>query len=337
MRVLLLFILLQFSAVDATVTWGSDSSTHPAIQAMEDNLCNLLVRAAHTSMARADRNRDYSNYNSSMNSSMIEKLEVLEPYLPSDKGALIVDVGTGTGKLASLIASEHPSLKVRGIDISEKMVGSARKANPPLPNLSFKHAPANLPFAKDAAVAYYSSIVHEIYSYSGDSMVAVNSAFRTAFKSLRKSGKIVIRDFVRPEDTDRKVLVSFKKDYIVAGHSVEDFARDFGRPMHFSRVRETSEDVTYETDLGTAYEFICRKDFHLNWASELSERYGFWNQEEALRALNRAGFVLSTVKTVRSDWVESEEAQGNFVIRDAGTGAVIPMPDDKIVLVGTKP
>jgi ubiquinone/menaquinone biosynthesis C-methylase UbiE len=63
----------------------------------------------------------------------------------SDK---ILDVGCGTGEFERLILSEHPEQYLVGIDISEKMLGLARKKCSRYPNAAFLKADASaLPFA----------------------------------------------------------------------------------------------------------------------------------------------------------------------------------------------
>lgn len=62
----------------------------------------------------------------------------------SDK---ILDIGCGTGEFERLILTEHPQQRVVGIDISEKMLGLARKKCGAYPNAAFLRADAAaLPF-----------------------------------------------------------------------------------------------------------------------------------------------------------------------------------------------
>ena len=56
--------------------------------------------------------------------------------VPIDDGS-VLDLGCGAGKVARLIASAHPRLRVVGIDSSEPMIRAARKI--PLPNVEFRH------------------------------------------------------------------------------------------------------------------------------------------------------------------------------------------------------
>jgi ubiquinone/menaquinone biosynthesis C-methylase UbiE len=57
--------------------------------------------------------------------------------VPIDGGS-VLDLGCGAGKVARLIASAHPGLKIVGIDSSEPMIRAARKAVSP-PNVEFRH------------------------------------------------------------------------------------------------------------------------------------------------------------------------------------------------------
>ena len=58
-----------------------------------------------------------------------------------------LDVGTGTGSAALLIAERFPEARVVGVDIAPEMVEHARQKARDTPNLSFEHGDASaLPF-----------------------------------------------------------------------------------------------------------------------------------------------------------------------------------------------
>jgi ubiquinone/menaquinone biosynthesis C-methylase UbiE len=57
--------------------------------------------------------------------------------VPIDRGRLL-DVGCGGGKLAHLIATSRPNVRVVGIDSSEPMIRVARKRYSGVPNLEFR-------------------------------------------------------------------------------------------------------------------------------------------------------------------------------------------------------
>jgi ubiquinone/menaquinone biosynthesis C-methylase UbiE len=60
----------------------------------------------------------------------------------------VLDVGCGPGQLAAMLARRHPGCQFLGVDLSETMIGLARRLTAGLPNLTFRAANAEaLPFA----------------------------------------------------------------------------------------------------------------------------------------------------------------------------------------------
>jgi ubiquinone/menaquinone biosynthesis C-methylase UbiE len=70
-----------------------------------------------------------------------------------NKGILI-DIGTGPGNLAKLIAEKYPNLRVVGIDLSETMIKTANKNKKNLTNLKFKIMDGNNLEFEDNSVDY---------------------------------------------------------------------------------------------------------------------------------------------------------------------------------------
>jgi SAM-dependent methyltransferase len=58
---------------------------------------------------------------------------------PPQAGALVVDVGTGAGSAAAILARRWPQARVEGIDVSRRMVRLAARMHA-APNLSFRRA-----------------------------------------------------------------------------------------------------------------------------------------------------------------------------------------------------
>lgn len=94
-------------------------------------------------------------YNRCVTPALIEIYEEnLNEYFPSEMveaGMRVLDVGCGAGHMLSIIDRRHPQLDLVGIDLSEEMIGRARKENRGRPNLFFRTGNAlGLPFAPES-------------------------------------------------------------------------------------------------------------------------------------------------------------------------------------------
>ena len=300
--------------------------------------CDRLLTGKTVQQALEDvaTHRNHAVYAWHMDKSLPEKLSKITPWLPSQKRLKIFDIGTGTGSVASALAESFPDSLVTGIDLSSEMIELARK-QPRRVNLRFRQAEAGTSFASEADVAIYSSLLHEVYSYNGDSMNAVAAALRTAYSSLKPGGRVIVRDFIRPEDGHRQVRLTHRKADVPEGSSsFADFARQFGRAVPMRVVRETNSSVVYETDLQSAYEYIYRKDYRNNWKAELRERYGFWNESEARSLLTAAGFSVLHFERLNNPWIVTNRLTGKVKLQDVESGRILPYPDYQLLIVGVK-
>jgi len=74
--------------------------------------------------------------------------------LPLENKGILIDIGTGPGNLAQLIAQKYPNLKVIGIDLSETMIKIANKNKRNLTNLEFKIMDGNNLEFKNNSIDY---------------------------------------------------------------------------------------------------------------------------------------------------------------------------------------
>ncbi|MES2769275.1 MAG: methyltransferase domain-containing protein [Bdellovibrionota bacterium] len=270
-----------------------------------------------------------------MDKTMQEKLSLILPWLPSAGRPEIVDVGTGTGNLAGAVAKMYPHAQVIGIDLSPEMIEIAKTQNN-FQNLTFRLVAAHTPFSKESSAAIYSSILHEIYSYSGDSLEAVRSALSVANQSLMKGGRIIIRDFIQPSNGDKVVILVHNKSDMVPENTFQNFAQNFGRKVPFKVIAETADSISYETNLASAYEYIFRKDYHANWDVELNEKYGFWTREEALSLLQGSGFRILKYEELDNAWILANRIEGKVKIIDPATKEDIPIPKYQTIIAAEK-
>src|SRR5262249_11436728 len=125
-----------------------------------------------------------------------QKLAVIEPWGRSWPAGTMVDICAGTGALAARQADRHPGSSVLGVDIATPLVHRARRRYGGCQNLAFRRGDACQVHAQHAVTVIFCSVLHEVYSYHGDAMTAVEKALVAAWHSLLPAGRVIIRDFV---------------------------------------------------------------------------------------------------------------------------------------------
>jgi ubiquinone/menaquinone biosynthesis C-methylase UbiE len=293
------------------------------------------------SLKKAASERDYHLYAQSMDETIRKKFELFASWLPStsqDTPLKILDVGTGPGTLAYQMACHFPMCDVYGVDLSEIMIEKANSSFQQK-NLSFLRVNAADLELRDVDAMIYSSIFHEIFSFSGDSLESVQEALKTASQSLKAGGRLIIRDFLSPKNDAKKVIFYVQKDFSSPAMSFPSFSEDFNK-IHKDKIeyRVHSEDSTsigYETSLNHALEYLYRyKDSH--WVAELSEKYFFWTEEDINTMFTQAGFkIIHLAHLPNSDRVDELRAQ-KVVLIDATTHKEIPFPMDKVLVIAEK-
>jgi SAM-dependent methyltransferase len=191
-----------------------------------------------------DRVSAEANYLDTMNSARSDKARLCDYVVPGT----ILEVGPGGGVVLDLLAERNPGSRIIGLDVSKAVVEAlgSRKAREARPwevvegdafHLSKLYGDGTL----DTVV--FCSILHEIYSYvpwdNGDGrgmgkfrMGSVEAIVASAFRALKKGGRIVVRDGVMPPSGTN--VIEF-----VAADADETFAlyaREFeGRKIAFER------------------------------------------------------------------------------------------------------
>jgi ubiquinone/menaquinone biosynthesis C-methylase UbiE len=101
----------------------------------------------------------------------------------------VLDVGTGTGRVLTLLAPR--ARRAVGIDLSPAMLGVARAALDPAthPNAQVRHGDMyHLPFARESVDLV---VFHQVLHYADDAAAAVAEAARC----LRPGGRVLVVDF----------------------------------------------------------------------------------------------------------------------------------------------
>lgn len=267
-----------------------------------------------------------AQYLAGMEKSCRFKLETIRPWLIP--GGQSIDLGCADGAFTREVARYHAG-RVVGIDPSAEIVGLAKinaAADTKCAGVDFQVGDAEtfkLPMASNVVC---SSVMHEVFSY-GKGRASVEAALKNIFENLAKGGRLIIRDFVRPEN--RTVDFLHDKEDITPGHSYGDFMG----------LEPDPESGTWESykgqNIADIYEYIYRKDFHTNWESELKETYGFWTLEEAKALVEAAGFKLIHVAEIENPWITENRLDGKIMI-DNPDGSPTPFPKYQCVIVAEK-
>lgn len=274
------------------------------------------------------------DYVRSLDDSAQHKAQLFGPWIdalalgPDD---VLVDMGCGTGALAARLAAAPGGPQVRAFDADPAMVRLARERHGRQPGLSFELGDACTARPGPARAWILSSVLHELHAEGGPTAVA--AALARAAEALQPRGRLLVRDFVRPFEADRRVVLRHARDDIVPGRSFADLAAGARFPVHCDGCEETADEVRYRTDLAGAFEYLFRKDCGRAWQAELAQRYGFWGRDEAIAAIQRTGLALRHAEVRINRWVIDHRLRGRVALHDALTGEPVDLPLTQILLV----
>jgi SAM-dependent methyltransferase len=314
--------------------------------------------------------RNYSTYARGMNE--IIRLKYLDIH-PAIKSGRIADEGCADGALLAEISRDFPDADLFGIDLSAEFAGRfherqrAGEFGGAYVHFFHRNLLDRIFEADSIDTTICNSTLHELWSY-GDREKSVREYLAEKLRQLRPGGRLVIRDVVGPEDGGRPVLLwcsesdshNLTPDEL-AQHPGRDagwleqlstqsrfllFARDFvgGKmPFTYEMVSREGQNLFHLT-LRQAAEFLSKKDYTDNWASEMNEEFCFWNFTQWKMVLGEIGFkVLENASDISggsrayvNPWIAQHRYTNQVKLRDP-TGAELPWPPTNLVLVAEKP
>lgn len=283
--------------------------------------------------------RDFHTYAQGMDAGLKLKCADLLPWVLPGR---VVDAGCGTGALMQALAQRCPECTLVGVDLSPEILRIAERKHYAAP-VEFLRASITLPVLPEASVdtIILSSILHEVYSYTGYDRDSVRTTLRAAHHQLRPGGRICIRDGVDPEGSDQRVWLEMDPETALR---FERFAREF-RPAHPSpgvvftphpSTPAAAPPQLVALSLHDANEFISKKDYLENWECEVQEEFGVFTCAQWAGELEEAGFGLLEARSYLNDWIRVNRYEGRVALRaDAGgePGVPLPYPDSTVVLV----
>ncbi len=272
--------------------------------------------------------RDFLSYGAQMDASLLQKLEDLVPHV---KPGCIVDKGCGTGKLLVELSRLYPQSRFVGVDLSREFLRlcdentySSEDVALVFGNIIERNVPPG-----SASTVIFSSVMHEVHSYSNYDREEIHRALRNCFEELEPGGRVLIRDGVSPPPATWRLKFLDER----TGEIFKRFAREFchGRGAKF----ETLPDGMVRLSSHDANEFICKKDYLKNWHIEVHEEFGPLTLDQWREALLRAGFKPLHLHQYVNEWISKHRYEGTVALFD-DEGRPLPWPATNMIVAGEK-
>lgn len=311
--------------------------------------------------------RNYSTYAQGMSNDAIVTLKYadIKQYIVPGR---IADEGCADGALLVRISKDFPDSDLIGIEITGELLSRCherqRAGEFGEAFVHFHQRNITTPIFQPETIhtTICNSTLHELWSYN-DREATVSAYFREKFRQLAPHGRLLIRDVVGPDNPDDIVYLwltdedGTKQAASAPQTNIADlstFARFFRfadefLPQHRSTASqplvpytlETIEDRIYiVTTMRLAVEYISKKDYTDNWASEMHEEFAFWSFTEWQAALHKVGFEVNLSSYVYTNsWIADNRWQGKVVLFNRQDGQLLPLPypPTTIILVAEKP
>jgi SAM-dependent methyltransferase len=301
--------------------------------------------------ARGDRGA-YDRYLRGMDASMKQKVALTAAHLLGV--GTVADMGMGSGTGSAALAALYPGLDVVGVDVSPEMTGLARERHRAT-NLAFVCADIASPCFRPASLdgIFDSSVLHHVTTFTGYDHGAASRCLEVQAAELREGGVLIVRDFADPGPGE--VLLDLRTDDgdgsgEVASCSsaalLERFAREF-RPLSPSPgfpLIEVSGTPALPLPEGVrrfrlsykhAVEFVLRKDYRRDWATEVLEEYTYFTQAQFEEAFTRLGLRLLASIPIRNPWIVRHRMEGRIAIHDLH-GRRLDHPPTNFLIAGEK-
>ncbi|MEW5739876.1 MAG: methyltransferase [Myxococcota bacterium] len=313
--------------------WRSEASpetaevyARPEVQA---RLKALFAQTLLTEDGELGHARDFKSYGAQMDASLRQKLDDLVPWV---KPGCVVDKGCGTGQLLVALSRLFPDSKLVGVDLSREFLRLCDENTYASDDveLVFGNVIERNVAPGSATTVIYSSVMHEVHSYSGYQLKEIDRALSNAFAELGPGGHVLVRDGVSPPPATWRLELLTD----ATRGTFERFATEFrhGKGVSFERLGERVVRLSSHD----ANEFLCKKDYLKNWHIEVHEEFGPLTLDGWRDALVRAGFEPVHLSEYVNSWIAANRYQGTVAVFD-DAGKPLPWPATNCVVVGKKP
>jgi hypothetical protein len=279
----------------------------------------------------------------------------------------IADEGCADGALLVRVAQDFPDSDLIGIEVTGELLSRCHERQRAGEfGETFVHfhqrnitTPIFQPGTIDTTIC--NSTLHELWSYN-DQAATVHAYLHEKYRQTAMHGRLLIRDVVGVTNPDEEVYLWLEEGDGIGwqpGEPLDDVAKlsTYSRFLRFAqdflpqrRAQTLAPLVPYKvtslnnkryivTSKRMAVEYITKKDYTDNWASEMHEEFAFWSFTEWKAALQGAGFAVIPVSHVYTNpWIVSERWQGKVALFKEEQSVLhpLPYPPTTVILVAEK-
>jgi SAM-dependent methyltransferase len=270
--------------------------------------------------------RGYEVYAQGMEAGAADKARLLAHVRPG----IIAELGCGSGAVLELLRRAFPGSQLMGVDLSPEMVERCRRR---FPGLEIRRHDLTLPLFDDGTVdsIVLCSILHEVYSYNGYDEAPVRRTLRLCADALRKGGRLVLRDGLKPARNDHVYLTP--RNRTVYDKFVR-FAAEFGR----AGIGYEVVDGRIRLLRGAAMEFLTKYIYDVNWVHEVREQFGVFSLAGWVEEFRRVGLRVVHKESYLLDWLRLTHWEKDVRLEVLGPRGYRPtdFPHSTMLIAGEK-
>ena len=249
-----------------------------------------------------DRLNNESKYLDTMNNVTTSTKDGIIDYV---FGESVLDVGSGGGILLDRLEKKYPDKKIIGTDISANVIETLnlKKSKEGHKWEVFVHNFVESTFSEKVGSIIFSSILHEIYSYTeGEKgcfdIDSVKTALKNAYDSLSDNGRIIIRDGVKTDsDSIRRIVFKDASGLDFFMNYFNDFKGLKDIPDEKKVIEIDKEKLSVAGDINFIREFMYTYTWGSeSYAHEVKEQFGYFTLKEYVTFFEEIGAKIILAK-----------------------------------------